>query len=55
MSALEDINDLLYCAYKFDEKPHLLFSCIRRIAEEYEYDKPIRESIIRQMDEAYNK
>jgi len=55
MSAKEDIEDLLYCAFKFDDKPHLLFACIMRLARKYEPDKEDREEIIRLMDEAYNE
>ena len=54
MSFQDDIDDLLYCAFKYDEKPHMLFSCIRRIAEDHELDKKTRDEIIRLMDEAYN-
>ena len=47
------IDDLLYCAYKFDDKPHLLFSCVRKFAEQYEPSTEQRTEIVRLMDEAY--
>ena len=48
------INDLLSCAYKFDDKPHQLYSCIRKIALQYTKGS-MQEEIVRLMDEAYSE
>jgi hypothetical protein len=49
----EAINDLLACAYKYDDKPHLLFSCIRRIAGQFDEDERHQTEVIRLADYAY--
>lgn len=45
------IKDLLYCAYKFDDKPHQLFSCIKELAKKIPSEST--SEIIRLMDIAY--
>lgn len=52
-SASEAINDVLACAYKYDDKPHLLFSCVRRIAEQFGEGREQAE-VVRLMEYAYN-
>ena len=47
------IQEVLACAYIYDDKPHLLFSCIRRLAEQYTENNKFRDEIIRLMDYAY--
>lgn len=49
-SMQEAINDLLACAYSYDDKPHLLYSCIRRIAEQFEDNKYFQKEIFKLMD-----
>lgn len=51
----EAIEDLLACAYAYDDKPHLLYSCIRKIAMQYcgKDDGEELKEIVRLMDEAY--
>ena len=48
-----DIDELLACAYKYDDKPHQLFSFIRLLAERYESDPSRRAEIMGLMDYAY--
>lgn len=45
------LRDILIRAYKYDDKPHQLYSCIAQVAREYP-DK-FTEEVIRQMDHQY--
>ena len=49
----EDIDDLIYCVLKFDDKPHQLFSTLRRFVERYEENADARRVGMRLMDKAY--
>lgn len=51
---VSDIQELLVRAYKFDDKPHQLFSFICSLARKYNADEPrFRDEVIRLMDIAY--
>jgi hypothetical protein len=51
---IDAIDDLLACAHQFDDKPHLLFSCIRRLALQFEESPDLKAEIVRLMDLAHN-
>lgn len=53
--AVTDILDLLARAYKYDDKPHQLYSYICVLAEKYVKDFDRRKEIIRLMDKEYNR
>lgn len=48
------VRSILGAAYKFDDKPHQLFSAIRKAAEEYAQEDEKAE-IIRLMDLMYDR
>lgn len=50
---MDAIGDLLVRAWKYDDKPHQLFSCIRAMAEQYQSDEQMRAEIVRLMEYAY--
>jgi len=50
----KETSDLLYCIYKFDDKPHLLFSKLTAIARKYEKESKIKKECVRLMNGAYN-
>lgn len=52
--AQDAIGDILCKAYKFDDKPHQLFSAIRKVALRYADDAE-RDEIVRLMDIEYGR
>lgn len=50
---LQGVHELLARAWKYDDKPHQLFSQIRVLAEKYDHDPDSRKETIRLMDYAY--
>ncbi len=46
------LSDILEAAYRFNDKPHQLFSAIRHVALRYETDPDICKEVIRLMDRA---
>jgi hypothetical protein len=50
---LQDIEELLYRAYRYDDKPHRLYSYLRLLAVKYEEGKYFREEVVRLMDIEY--
>lgn len=46
------LRDVLYCAYKFDDKPHQLFYAVAKAAAMYESDADQRAEIVRLMEHA---
>lgn len=53
-SAMDAIGDILYTAWKFDDKPHKLFSCIMRVAQQFAEPEEYEE-IAKLMSRAYDK
>lgn len=53
--ALTFIRELLVRAYKYDDKPHMLYSCIRAMAIRFEDDPKMRDEIVRLMDLEYSR
>ena len=49
------INDITYCAYKFDDKPHHLFSAIMNLVNASDMDPHIKAEANRLMDACYHK
>jgi len=49
----EAIDELLIRAYKYDDKPHRLYSQIMQMASMFEEDDTIRKEIHRLMDKQY--
>lgn len=49
----QQVDDLLYCVGKFDDKPHQLFNALRRLAEKHEADPEDRAECVALMDYAY--
>jgi hypothetical protein len=47
------IDDILYCINKFDDKPHLLFNALRRLAVKYEKNIWDKRVAVELMDAAY--
>lgn len=54
-TAIDFIREILVRAYKYDDKPHQLYSCIRALAEKFEEDSETRDEIIRLMDKEYSR
>lgn len=54
-NAEEQIGELLARAWKYDDKPHLLYSFIQTLARQYEPDPQVQAEIIRLMDIEYEK
>lgn len=50
-----DVDEILERAYKFDDKPHRLFSAIRALALRREDDVSVRDEIARLMDAEYER
>jgi len=54
--AKSQIDDILFCAYKFDDKPHQLFNAIRRVAESStRLEAKDKIEIVRLMNEEYER
>src|SRR4051812_43758795 len=52
--ARNEIADILFAAYRFDDKPHQLFSAIRRVALKFA-DPAERDEIVRLMDAEHER
>jgi hypothetical protein len=51
--ALIFVRELLSGAYKYDDKPHKLYSCIRAMALRFEDNATVRDEIIRLIEKGY--
>lgn len=49
----EELQELLVRMYKFDDKPHLLFSFLKTMAEKYEVHPGFKRESVRVMEWAY--
>lgn len=54
-SAVEFVKEILARAYKYDDKPHQLYSCIRAMALKFEDDSQKRDEIVRLMEKEYQR
>lgn len=53
LSESQALKAIFHAAYRFDDKPHQLFSTIRHAAILFEVESYYRDEIIRLMDKAY--
>lgn len=51
----KDLDELLYRAWKYDDKPHQLYSHIQVLALKYVQDEIVRDEIVRLMDLEYER
>lgn len=54
-SALDFVREILARAYKYDDKPHQLYSCIIAMALKFEDNIKMRNEIIRLMEKEYSR
>jgi hypothetical protein len=51
-SHTEALRDILYTAWKYDDKPHQLYLAVARVAQLFMKDGDTKQEIMRLMDEA---
>lgn len=49
----DELKELLARIYKFDDKPHLLFSFLKTVVEKYEVHPAFKKESLRVMEWAY--